>query len=279
MTRVIVTGGAGDLGASVVRVLLQRGYQTRVMSRGARRPTSPAEAEWAQADLATGAGLAEALADTDIVVHAATDSFHSRQIDGVGTQRLLAAAHAAGVRHVAYISIVGIDRMPIGAFPYYQQKLASEKLVKESGIPWSILRATQFHSFIDRILRGLTLLPLVALLPGDFQVQPVDSAEVAHLLADAVDAGPSGRLPDFGGPEVLSAGALARSWLVARGIRRLSIPFYVPGKAAQGFRLGQNTCLDTPRRGAITWADWLQQTYPASSSPVVRHASARQTEQ
>lgn len=279
MTRAIVTGGAGDLGSSVVRELLQRGYQTRVMSRSARRSTSPAEAEWAQADLATGAGLADALAGADIVVHTATDPPHSGRVDGAGTQRLLAAAHSVGVRHITYISIVGIDRMPIGVYAYYRQKLAAEKLVTESGIPWSILRATQFHSFIDRLLRGLTLVPLITLLPGDLLAQPVDSSEVAHLLADVVDAGPSGRLPDFGGPDVLSAGAMVRPWLAARGMQRLSIPLHVPGKAAQGFRLGQNTCPDAPRRGAITWAEWLRRTYPASSLRALRHTNVQHIEQ
>ena len=97
----------------------------------------------------TGEGLAAAVADVDVVIHAASDPRGDPAADEEGTRRLAAAARAAGVGHVVYVSIVGIDRIP---FPYYARKLAAERALAASGQPYSILRATQFHSFVDFLL-------------------------------------------------------------------------------------------------------------------------------
>src|SRR3990172_6438701 len=151
MTNILVTGGSGGLGSELVPRLAAAGHTVRVLSRRPRPPST--NTEWAQGDLATGEGLAEAVSGVDAVIHAATSPFRrTRQTDVEGTRRLLDAAGAAGEPHFFYISIVGIDRIPL---PYYKAKLAAEKLVEESAIPYTILRATQFHSLIDRFLRPL----------------------------------------------------------------------------------------------------------------------------
>src|SRR5258708_26470812 len=162
-------------------------------------------AEWKQADLETGAGLAEAVQGMDVVVHLAGKG--NWKVDFEGTRRLLDAAHQAGVSHVVYISIVGIDKVPSALG---KAKLASEDLIEHSGIPWSILRATQFHYGIDFLLNFLTRLPLVALLPTDLLLQPVAEEELAQRLVEIVQAGSSGRLPGMGGPQVYTSGELAR---------------------------------------------------------------------
>ena len=160
MTRVLVTGGAGGFGRALVPRLIGRGYTVRIMSR--RAAPAGSAAEWAQADLESGVGLAAALAGVDVVVHAASSpAMHTHQVDVEGTRRLLRAAQAAGVAHLAYISIVGIDNSP---FAYYRHKLAAEALVVESPLPW-ILRATQFHTLIDTFLRGFDRLPLFCSQP------------------------------------------------------------------------------------------------------------------
>jgi len=106
--------------------------------------------EWARASLETGEGLDTAVAGTEVIIHAASSSTRrAQQVDVVGTERLLAAAHRAGVGHFIYISIVGIEQVP---FPYYRYKLAAEKLVEAGGVPWSILRTTQFHNLLDLLL-------------------------------------------------------------------------------------------------------------------------------
>ena len=261
MTKILVTGGSGALGREIVKRLANFGYNVRVMSRRpARHDTQTTTAiAWVQGNLASGQGLAEAVADVDIIVHAASDPLRSRQIDVNGTRLLLTKARETGVvSHVVYISIVGIDRIPYG---YYTSKLEAEERIKQSGIPWSILRATQFHTLLDIMLRATTKLPLV-LFPADLPFQVLDPGEAADRLCEIVAAGPSGSVPDLGGPEVLTGRQLMRIWLKQRGLHRLVIPLWLPGKAAYGFRHGFNTCGSSEaRRGTITWSEWVQKKY------------------
>jgi uncharacterized protein YbjT (DUF2867 family) len=231
------------------------------------RRAAPADSatEWAQADIESGAGLSAALAGVDVVVHAASSpAKHTRQIDVEGTRRLLQAARAADVAHFAYISIVGIDRIP---YAYYRHKRAAEALVTESSLPWSILRATQFHTLIDSTLRRADRRPLL-LLPTDLQFQPIDVGEAAERMAEAVAAGPAGRLPDIGGPEVLTLGEMARDWMRARGRQRRMVYLPMPGGFAAALRQGHNTS-PSQRYGRITWADWLRTTYAPHTTMAV----------
>lgn len=265
MTRILVTGGAGALGREMVSRLVKRGEIVRVMSRRSRPAAQPAEIEWAQTDLGKGTGISEAVAGVDTIVHSASNFLASGKVDVAGTKLLLEAARAAGVSHILYVSIVGIERNP---FAYYQNKLKAEELVRESGIPWSIQRAAQFHPFIDLILRAGVHWPF-ALLPTDFQFQPMDIREAAGRIVESVAAGPAGWLPDIGGPEVRTLGDLARPWMEARGRRRLIVPLPLPGKTAAAFRRGYITCPEH-KDGTITWEEWLQETYGqnrAAASP------------
>jgi uncharacterized protein YbjT (DUF2867 family) len=255
MRNVLVTGGAGQLGRLTVEQLRAAGDATRGMSRRANPGTDWPGAAWTQADLETGAGLAEATQGVETVVHTASGgNRHSRQIDVEGTCRLLDAARASGVAHVVYVSIVGIDRVP---YAYGASKLAAENLIRQSGIPWSILRATQFHCAVDAVLRFMTRLPPVALLPVDFLLQPVAEGDVARRLVQIVQLGPTYRLEDMGGPEIHTSGALARIWLKQRRLRRAIIPFWLPGKTAGALRRGGNTC-PNEATGIETWEAWLQ---------------------
>jgi uncharacterized protein YbjT (DUF2867 family) len=119
------------------------------------------------------------------------------------------------------------------------------------------LRATQFHYGIDLLLRILTKLPLVSLVPTDFPLQPVAEEEVAQRLVEIVQAGPSGRLPDLGGPQVSTSGELARIWLRQRGMHRAIIPLWLPGNTASALRKGGNTC-PQQATGTVSWEAWLQ---------------------
>jgi len=253
MQQILVTGGAGRLGRLVVKHLSAAGYPVCGMSRRASPGEDWPGAEWRQADLSTGAGLQEAVQGMDVVVHTAGKG--NWKVDVEGTRRLLDAAREAGVSHVIYISIVGIDTVP---YAYGKAKLACEDLIQQSGIPWSILRATQFHYGIDVLLQFLTRLPLVALVPTDLLLfQPVAEEEVAQRLCEIVQAGPSGRLPDMGGPQVYTSGELARIWLKQRGMHRVILPIFLPGKTARGQRQGGNTC-PQQATGTISWEAWLQ---------------------
>ncbi|MDP2676024.1 MAG: NAD(P)H-binding protein [Dehalococcoidia bacterium] len=256
MSRVLITGGTGVLGRELVPRLAAAGHGVRVMSRRAA-PAEGAPAEWAQAQIGTGEGLAEAVAGVAVIVHAASSPFRrTREVDVEGTRRLLEAAKAAGVSHFVYISIVGIDRIPL---PYYKHKLAAEKLIEESGVPYSVLRAPQFFTLMDEILGNLLRFP-VGVYPAGFKFQPIDPGEVAERIVQQAEAGPGGRLPEIAGPEVRSAVELARVWLKARGKRRLLVPLPLFGKVAGAYRAGYN-CAPESKYGRITWAEWLSRRY------------------
>ncbi len=266
--QILVTGGAGVLGRHLVSQLSNVGYIARVMSRRARSANVASNIEWAQADLATGQGLAEAVAGVQIIIHAATSPLRSQPVDVDGTRRLIEAARSAHIDHLVYISIVGIDRVPLG---YYRAKLAAENMITASHLSWSILRATQFHDLLDAFIQPIAWFPL-GFLPTHFQFQPIDSGEVAEELVRCVAAGPSGRLPDMGGPEIHRMGELAHTWLNARRMRRPIIPWPLPGKVGHAFRNGYHTCPDN-RQGKITWAEWLHKRYGVNES--LRAANTR----
>jgi uncharacterized protein YbjT (DUF2867 family) len=212
----------------------------------------------AVADLISGVGLKEAVGDIDVIVHAATNSRNAGAVDVEGTQRLLDVARTASVKHLLYVSIVGVDRIP---FAYYQRKLAVERLIAESGVPFSIIRATQFHSFVDLLLSEASRYPFMMPIPSGFFVQSVAVEEVAARLCSAVDDGPSGRLRDFGGPEVLPVEEVATAWIdrMRPWVGLWAIPIYLPGKVAEAFRAGYNTCPDG-ERGTETWREWLKRS-------------------
>jgi uncharacterized protein YbjT (DUF2867 family) len=238
---------------------MRAGYAVRVMSRRGRQPDAWPEAEWAQADLETGNGLAEVVAGADVVVHAASNAaHHTHEIDVEGTRRLVEKAKAAGVGHFLYVSIVGIERVPLD---YYRHKLAAEAIMAEGGVPWSILRATQFHTLLDGRLHAATRGPWpLALLPTDLKFQPIDVGETADRICECVAAGPGGRAPDIGGPEVLTFGEMARAWLAARRMRRLILPRLRRDEYANAVRRGYLTCPEQ-KYGKVTWAEWVGRKY------------------
>ena len=251
MTTVLVTGGTGLLGRRVCRTLSADGHSVRVLSRTASGPPIPG-AETAIGDLSTGAGLLRAVEGTTAIVHCASDPRNPRAVDVAGTERLLEVAQGAGRPHVVYISIVGVDRIPM---KYYAAKLAAEEAIARSGLPWTVLRATQFHPFVLQLLDRLTAFPVVP-VPRGWRVQPVDVDEVARRLVDAVASGPAGRLPDLGGPEVFPVVDLVRDRLRESPRRRPVLELPVPGAAAAALRAGANLVPGNPG-GGRTWQEFL----------------------
>jgi uncharacterized protein YbjT (DUF2867 family) len=258
MATVLVTGGSGDLGSKLVERFAAGGNTVQVLSRRAR----PAEAttEWAQGDMEKGERLGEAVAGADIVVHAATGGGTRSKADVPGTRNLLAACKEAGTEHFFYISIVGIEKIPLG---YYKAKLECERLIEESGVPWSTLRATQFHALMDGFLRMFSRVPLILPIPKSFKFQPIETGEVADRMVEDAAKGPVGRLPDIGGPEVLTFEEIARAWQEARGQRRPIVNVPLMGAVAKGFKAGYN-CAPEHAEGKITWREWLRGRYRAS---------------
>lgn len=244
--KVLVTGGAGVLGRRVVERLRSGSVETRVLSHSSRPGTM-------QGDLLTGEGLEPAVHGIDTIVHCASSPFRkARQVDVEGTRRLLEAA--AGVSHLVYISIVGIDQAP--SYPYYRIKLETERVVEDSPVPYTILRATQFYDLVLMVLRFLDRLPVMA-IPRGFLGQPVDAGEVAGRLVELALSGPAGRVPDIGGPQVRTLADAAHSYLEVTGRRRRILEVPVPGKTARAFREGALVC---PERayGRLRWEDFLR---------------------
>lgn len=202
-----------------------------------------------QGDLATGEGLESALAGAELVIHAASDAPLGRA-DPAQTTRLLAAS--GRVRHLLYISIVGIDAIPYG---YYARKLACEQAIAASGVPYTILRATQFHELLERGLQAVSRLPL-APLPLDWRVQPVAAAEVGERLAGVIEGAPLGRAEDFGGPEVLTLRQVMDGWRRHRRGGRLVVNLPVPGRMSRALRDGLNT-VPAHADGTQTWEQFL----------------------
>lgn len=250
---VLVTGGTGTLGREVVRQLGAAGHAVRVLSR---RPQERAAAgvEWAVGDLTTGAGVAEAVSGVDVIVHCASDG-RAPAGDLAGARTLLDAARAAGSPHLVYISIVGVDRVP---FRYYRVKLEVERLIEDSGLPWTVLRATQFHDLVLMLTRLLAKSPVVP-VPARTRIQPVDVRDVAARLVQLASGPPAGRVPDLGGPEVRSVADLVRATIRALGLRRFVVPVPVPlpGKAAAGYRRGGHLAPEHAD-GRGTYAEFLR---------------------
>lgn len=157
-----------------------------------------------------------------------------------------------GSPHLVYISIVGVDKVPLG---YYRSKLATERLIEISGLPWTILRTTQFHDLILRGCTALARLPVMA-VPSGTRFQPIEVREVAHRLVELASAAPAGRVPEMGGPEVREAGDLARSYLATSRRRRPVMKVRLPGATGASLRRGDNL---TPDRavGRVTFEEFL----------------------
>lgn len=147
---------------------------------------------------------------------------------------LIEAAKRAGVPHLVHISIVGVDRVPLG---YYTVKHRVERMIEDSGVGSTIQRTTQFHDLVLSIVSGAAKPPVLP-VPAGVSVQPVDSAEVADRPAALALGAPAGRVPDLGGPEVRELTDLAASYLRTTGRRRRVVPVRLAGKAYAGYRSG-----------------------------------------
>ena len=154
----------------------------------------------------------------------------ARKGDEDKARHLVEAASRAGARHLVYISVVGADRIPVvsgidrAMFGYFGSKLAAERVVADSGLPWTTLRATQFHDLMLMTVQRMAKLPVIP-VPAGFRFQPIDAGEVADRLVELALGAPAGLVPDMAGPRVYEMAELVRGYLRARGKHRLIVPF------------------------------------------------------
>ncbi|MEW1829056.1 NAD(P)H-binding protein [Streptomyces sp. NPDC088196] len=247
--KVAVAGGTGLVGRYVVEELAAAGHEPVVLSRSRG------------VDLvAGGAGLDAALDGVDTVVDVSNVTTTGARksvafFDAVG-RNLLDAGERAAVRHHVVLSIVGIDRVGLG---YYQGKLRQERVVKDGPLPWTVLRATQFHEFakqtLERVPRPFAVVPRM-------RTQPIAAREVAQHLVRLVGGPAQGMAPDLAGPRVEQLVDMVRQLLRARRERRWVVPVRMPGAVGAAMTGdGQLPVVGDAvgPRGRQTFEEWLAQ--------------------
>ncbi|QDK81503.1 NAD-dependent epimerase/dehydratase family protein [Spirosoma sp. KCTC 42546] len=263
MNKSLVIGGSGVLGSAVVHELQKSQINFQIGSRNPIKTDSystvnQASVPWTHTNLATGDGLSEALAGVDTVFHLATGQGKiGRESDEVVfTRNLLNAVKQSNVKHLIYSSIVGVDKIP---YSYYQAKLNAEKLIQASQVPYTILRATQFHDFVDFVLGKLLNLP-IGFVPKKLLIQPIDVVVVAQELCRLAQAGSQQTTLQLGGPKVYDAGTLAKRWMQHRKVSKPIIPIPAIGAIMKPIAAGRATCPEAAI-GTKTWKAYLTERY------------------
>lgn len=242
--RIAVAGGTGTVGRHTVEAVRTAGHDAVVLSRSQG------------VDLVTGQGLDDALAGADAVVDVASietlKASAAIEFFTAATGNLVSAASNAGVGQVVLLSIVGIDRIP---YDYYAGKIAQEKIVEASRVPWTILRATQFHEFAEQMFARAKLGP-VHIAPNA-RTQPVAASEVGARLAALAAADPQGRVRDLAGPREEQLSDMVRAFARRTGFRGWIPRLNVPGPQMAGMRAGHALPGPDADLGRQSFAEWL----------------------
>jgi uncharacterized protein YbjT (DUF2867 family) len=245
--RIAVAGGTGAVGRQVVEVARERGHDPVALSRSTG------------VDLTSGAGLVEALrgvsAAIDVTSISTLNADASRRFFGAVTRNLLAAQREAGVAHHLALSIIGVDRAPYG---YYAGKVLQEQLIEAGDVPWTILRAAQFHEFAGQIFGRVRIGPLV-IVPR-MRSQPVAARAVARHLVALAERGPAGRAPDLAGPRAEWMADLCRRWASATGARGRVLELPMPGAYGRAMRDGTLLAGPGADLDRQTFDEWLAAT-------------------
>ncbi|MFD9795254.1 SDR family oxidoreductase [Streptomyces sp. NPDC059070] len=243
--KIVVVGGTGLIGSQVVALLRERGHEVVAAS-----PSTGVDAF-------TGAGLADALTGADVVVDVSNSpSFEDGPALDFFTRsarNLFEAEGAAGVRHHVVLSIVGVDRVP--DYGYYRAKVAQEEALRASGIPYSIVRATQFFEFIAPVMDMSTQDGRVRLPSA--RLRPIASADVAAAVAEAAQGAPSGAVREIAGPDVLALPRLGEITLAAKPDGRTVVVDETVGPFA-GMPEGVLVGGDSAHTSATGYEEWLK---------------------
>jgi uncharacterized protein YbjT (DUF2867 family) len=245
-----VTGATGVLGSALLDQLTRHEYKVKITSRS--KPENIGPFEWVYSDLSSGEGIEEAVQGVDVIIHAATSPVKNSKIVEVSSfEEFLSKINH--INHFIYPSIVGIDEIP---FKYYKLKYEAEDLLKNSSIPYTIVRATQFHNFVENLFLSKPLFNRYV-VPGNIKFQSVDVSEFANRLIGLVDKGPQGRTDDFGGPEVMTLKDMAELKIKINSESNKVLSFSMPGELYRALKDGKNTN-DNQKMGKITFKDYLK---------------------
>jgi uncharacterized protein YbjT (DUF2867 family) len=248
--KIVVIGGSGLIGAKLVKILRQNGYEVLAASRSSGVNTL------------TGEGLADAFVGAAVVVDVANSpSFEDKPVmeffETAG-RNILAAEAVAGVGHHVALSVVGTERLL--ASGYFRAKIAQENLIKASKIPYTIVRATQFFEFVCSIADGATNGEIVRLPPA--MMQPIVSDDVAAILADIAVAKPLNGTIDIAGPEPIRMDELVRQFLSANHDSRKVTTDASAGYFGTKVNDQSLTPDANPRLGPTRFSDWLARSLP-----------------
>lgn len=253
--KIVVIGGTGLIGSKVVNKLSEDGHDAV--------PASPASG----VNTITSEGLAEVLAGASVVIDVSNSpSFEDTAVlkfFETSTRNLLAADAAAGVKHHVALSIVGVERPPGNG--YFRAKLVQEKLIKESGIPYSIVHATQFFEFLKAIADSATVGNTVRLAPVLFQ--PIAANDVATAVARVASGAPLNGTIEIAGPEQFRFDEFIR-----QGLKAFNDPREVvtdPHARYFGGEVSEHSLVPTgeAQLGQTYFKDWLERsTHPAVST-------------
>jgi uncharacterized protein YbjT (DUF2867 family) len=242
MKTIAIAGGTGWVGRRVVESVRSHGAEPIVIARSTG------------VDLTTGAGLDQALESVDAVIDVTNIVTQNRRrattFFTTSTLNLLDAEERQGVKHHLMLSIIGSDRVGLG---YYKAKQAQEELVRQGPVPWTILRATQFHEFAAQMLGDGP----VAVVPWMLS-QPVAAQEVADELIRLATAPAAGMAAELAGPREELVPDMARRLASARGRRTLVVTLPVPGATGRDMRTGALLPTGPGPRGTQTFDQWLQ---------------------
>lgn len=247
MSRVLVTGAAGELGSLVVERLHRHDHDVVAFVVEGGRVVPPPGVHSIVGDIRNEKEVRAALGGVQAVVHAATRPSRANAVDVKGAEVMAKACASAGV-HLVYPSIVGADE---SSLRYHKAKWQAEKVIHdEPGLEWTIQRATQFHSLIASFASA-KVLPL----PGRSAVQPVAAEDVAGRLVGLVQAGPSGRVRDYGGPELMTFAQAVQIYKHVRGSAGRALPLPRLGPLANA--VAGTFVTPDGDRGRMTFRDWL----------------------
>lgn len=173
----LITGGTGKLWQELSKQLINKGFKVNILS-SKENPDIQYYSKIYTGDLTEVSSLKDAVLNSDIIIHCASNPKNSKTVDVEGTKNLLQIAHLKQLKHFIYISIVGVDK---SKFPYYQAKFEVEKIIQESNLSWSILRATQFHDMIlNRFIKPFDGKPGPLKIPQGMQFQSIAIEDVAN---------------------------------------------------------------------------------------------------
>jgi uncharacterized protein YbjT (DUF2867 family) len=246
MTEFAIIGGTGTVGRHIVQELRATGAEVRVLSR--HSPEYPI-------DLATGSGLEAALRGCSVVVDASNGpSRHPEPVLVDGARHLARAAEAAGVNHIVCVSIVGIEEVPAG---YYRAKVAQERNLRDGAVPVTVVRSTQFHELVASAFAACARWGISPRLGA--RVQPIAAAQAARAVAQVAQGNHGDGTIQVAGPEIETAGALARTWAQHTGRHLLPLHVPLPPRLGRSLRDGGLTCPTPDISGTMPFAAWLSE--------------------